>query len=58
MKIVRYLDRKGELGFGQLKEEEVFREKQAARNAMIDAQARRLAEMQDNEEFRSDRARR
>ncbi len=25
MKIVRYLDRKGELGFGQLKEEEVFR---------------------------------
>ena len=25
MKIVRYLDRKGELGFGQLKEEEIFR---------------------------------
>jgi len=25
VKIVRYLDRKGELGFGQLKEEEVFR---------------------------------
>eukprot|EP00913_Durusdinium_trenchii_P031777 g29761.t1 len=34
------------------KEEEVFQSKQAARNAMIDAQAKRLAEMQNNEEAR------
>eukprot|EP00933_Yihiella_yeosuensis_P006462 TRINITY_DN111165_c0_g1_i1.p1 TRINITY_DN111165_c0_g1~~TRINITY_DN111165_c0_g1_i1.p1 ORF type:complete len:480 (+),score=164.14 TRINITY_DN111165_c0_g1_i1:99-1538(+) len=34
------------------KEEEVFQQKQAARNAMIEAQAKRLAEMQNNEDER------
>eukprot|EP00931_Biecheleriopsis_adriatica_P018368 TRINITY_DN1289_c0_g1_i1.p1 TRINITY_DN1289_c0_g1~~TRINITY_DN1289_c0_g1_i1.p1 ORF type:complete len:478 (+),score=187.47 TRINITY_DN1289_c0_g1_i1:93-1526(+) len=34
------------------KEEEVFQQKQAARNAMIDAQAKRLAELQNNEDAR------
>jgi len=34
------------------KEEEVFQQRQAARNTMIDAQAKRLGEMQNNEDAR------
>lgn len=37
------------------KEEEVFQEKQKAKNTMIDAQSKRLADLQNNEEERVDR---
>lgn len=52
-KIQDYANRKEKmLQLRKQKEEEVFQSKQAARNAMIDAQAKRLAEMQNNEEAR------
>ncbi|CAL1132646.1 unnamed protein product [Cladocopium goreaui] len=52
-KIEEYAKRKEKmLQLRKQKEEEVFQSKQAARNAMIDAQAKRLAEMQNNEEAR------
>merc|ERR1719188_360631 len=37
------------------KEDEVFQQRQAARNLMIDAQAKRLSEMQNDEEERVER---
>ncbi|CAE7476600.1 SPCS1 [Symbiodinium natans] len=52
-KIQEYAQRKEKmLQLRKQKEEEVFQQKQAARNAMIDAQAKRLAEMQSNEDAR------
>jgi len=52
-KIQEYALRKEKmLQLRKAKEEEVFNQKQAARNAMIDAQARRLMEMQNEEDER------
>ncbi|OLP89667.1 Coiled-coil domain-containing protein 173 [Symbiodinium microadriaticum] len=52
-KIQEYAQRKEKmLQLRKQKEEEVFQQKQAARNAMIDAQAKRLAEMQNSEDAR------
>eukprot|EP00930_Biecheleria_cincta_P071200 TRINITY_DN5871_c0_g1_i2.p1 TRINITY_DN5871_c0_g1~~TRINITY_DN5871_c0_g1_i2.p1 ORF type:complete len:473 (-),score=172.25 TRINITY_DN5871_c0_g1_i2:232-1650(-) len=52
-KIQEYALRKEKmLQLRKMKEEENFQQKQAARNAMIDAQAKRLAEMQNNEDAR------
>jgi len=52
-KIQEYAVRKEKmLQLRKQKEEEVFQQRQAARNAMIDAQAKRLAEMQNNEDER------
>merc|ERR1712226_1020593 len=52
-KIQAYATRKEKmLQLRKQKEEEVFQQKQAARNAMIEAQARRLAQMQGDEDTR------
>jgi hypothetical protein len=52
-KIQEYGERKERmLQLRKSKEDEVFNQRQAARNAMIDAQARRLAELTDNEDKR------
>jgi len=52
-KIQEYAARKEKmLQLRKQKEDEVFQQKQAARNAMIDAQARRLAQMQNDEDER------
>lgn len=52
-KIQEYAIRKEKmLQLRKMKEEENFQQKQAQRNAMIDAQSKRLAEMQSNEDAR------
>merc|ERR1712060_100484 len=52
-KIQAYAQRKEKmLQLRKQKEEEVFQQKQQARNAMIEAQASRLAELQNNEDER------
>lgn len=52
-KIQQYAQRKEKmLQLRKQKEEEVFQQKQQARNAMIEAQAARLAELQNNEDER------
>lgn len=54
-KIQEYADRKERMiKLRRQKEDEVFRKKQEARNAMIDAQAQRLGMLQDDEEARID----
>lgn len=55
-KIQEYAARKERmLQLRKKKEEEVFQQKQQARNAMIDAQSKRLAQLQDNEGERVER---
>lgn len=55
-KVQQYAQRKEKLlELRKQKEDEVFQQKQASRNAMIEAQARRLAEMQSNEDERIER---
>jgi len=55
-KIQEYAVRKEKmLHLRKAKEEEVFQQKQAQRNLMIDAQSKRLGEMQNDEEERVDR---
>jgi len=55
-KIQEYAQRKEKmLHLRKQKEDEVFHQKQAARNAMIEAQAKRLAGMQNDDEERIDR---
>mmetsp|Transcript_85755 Transcript_85755/g.251067 ORF Transcript_85755/g.251067 Transcript_85755/m.251067 type:complete len:630 (+) Transcript_85755:83-1972(+) len=55
-KIQGYAARKEKmLQLRKKKEEEVFQQKQQARNAMIEAQARRLADMQNDEDERVER---
>merc|ERR1719313_2160556 len=52
-KVQEYATRKEKLlELRKQKEDEVFQQKQATRNAMIEAQAKRLAEMQSNEDAR------
>jgi len=52
-KVQAYAQRKEKLlELRKQKEDEVFQQKQASRNAMIDAQARRLAEMASDEDTR------
>jgi hypothetical protein len=52
-KVQEYAQRKEKLlELRKQKEDEVFQQKQAARNSMIDAQARRLAEMASDEDTR------
>jgi len=55
-KIQEYAVRKEKmLMLRKAKEDEVFQQKQQARNAMIDAQSKRLAEMQNDEDERVER---